>query len=79
MGWNDINNVHRFRARNPEDLLILYYTDFTLVQTALMHDHVDGLYADYVCNPDKNLQKIYDTNLKTRLQMICRNSGKFTD
>ncbi|CAD5124567.1 DgyrCDS12841 [Dimorphilus gyrociliatus] len=74
MGWNDINKVHKFNARNPEDLLILYHTDFAMVQTALMHEYVEGVYMDFVCNPKESLQNIYDRNLKTRLQMICRNS-----
>lgn len=75
MGWNDVKNTHAFGPRTPEDLLFLYHADFRFVQSALIFESFEKDFTDYVRNPSWEEQLEFDENLKTRLKVICKNSG----
>lgn len=41
-----------------------------------MHDNMEGEFIEYIQNRSAESELIYNQNLKTHLQMICKNSGK---
>ncbi|CAD5124565.1 DgyrCDS12839 [Dimorphilus gyrociliatus] len=71
MGWNDVKKAHGFNPLTPEDLLFLYHLDFKFITA--MHDRMEGEFMDFFQNQPANLELIYNKNLKTHLQMICKN------
>lgn len=44
-----------------------------------MHDKMEGEFIEYIQNRSSKSEMIYDKQLKTYLQMICKNSGKFIE
>lgn len=76
MGWNQVNSIHSFDPRNPEDLAFNGYVDCNFIGSSLLHKGMEGEFTDHFRNPSESLQDLYEENMKVRLQMICKNSGK---
>lgn len=76
MGWNEMKKYHDLNPRNPEDLSFNINSDYNFVGSLLLHKGMEGEFTEYFRNPSQNNSDIYDENLKTRLQMICKNASK---
>lgn len=76
MGWNNINSIHSFDPRNPEDLAFNGYIDCNFIGSSLLHKGMEDEFTDHFRNPSESLQDLYEENMKVRLQMMCKNTGK---
>ncbi|CAD5125309.1 DgyrCDS13552 [Dimorphilus gyrociliatus] len=73
MGWDEIKRTHNFDPEKPEDFLLLYHMDMKF-PIPMNNTMLSKEYTNFIRNRNKKVTKIYDENLKTNLQVLCKNS-----